>query len=394
MSPVGILSTQNITLLASALRTSLQFQPNVGTEAQRSRWFRSLDDTEALAASPVGPLARFFLGEGWNLHRAKERLGRVSSQAVSAGLLLADARDGFIANAARFASADAAVSKARVYVLRSRSIHEERSHERAERLVRTLFGSKVSAHETLVAMLDRAFEMHIRKLDASVAMIPDLVIGEDIPSDAAYPHYFEDAHPHLMDYLHRTLAEINGGLDFNWDECRSETVGRLIELRLEREGIDAKTADGGRKRRGLSLATQISEYSAFQLFCLLLQIRDGRPETALVRELERSRNGRLLDFDDAICAGLTWGHLLKASELIGNIDIIHANIGTACEMAKYEQPEVDEQIIVLQVKAAVARLGKATGSSRHEYDGAIERLRALETDPNAGRVIPLSRRRS
>jgi hypothetical protein len=380
-------------LQATALRVSLQFQPNVGTDDQRAGWMRAVDEAESLASSPPGRLAGLLMGEDWNLRRARSALNRVAAKSVSSGLLLADAASGFASNQSRFEPVTQAVGRARMYVLRARSVRPEHPEERAGRLVRALIESRDPARQTLVAMLDRAFEAHVRKIDARVWSLPDLVLYSEPPADIAYPRRFEDAHPYLMDYLHRTLITINDGCDFDWTLCRSETVESLIRWQLEREGIDPATAAGERKERRISLAKQIPEYSAFQLFCFLTQIRDGRPEGELAEELKRAQDGRVVNFDDAIGAGILWSHLLKASALTGGIDVIHENIDVAYGMAEYEQPNVPSAIARLQVRAAVARLGKETGSSRPEYEDAIRRLRDLENDRDAGRVIRLSSRR-
>jgi len=242
-------------------------------------------------------------------------------------------------------------------------------------------------------MLDRAFEAHIRRLDARVAMIPDLVVGDELPADAAYPRYFEHAHANLMDYLRDALVSLNDGQEIPWERCRRETIEELMERQSRREGIDAKAStDKEIRSRDTALSMQIPQYSDFQLFCLIRQIREGEPDVALIEDLQRARNGRALQLEDTISAEIRWKDLLKASELIGNIDVIHANIEVAYELARREQPHVDPEIVELQVKSAVARLGKKTGSSHREYTAAIEELKRLEANPKAGRVIPFRRK--
>lgn len=389
-------SLSAITFQVSNLRLNLQFQPNAGTAGSRERWDQLIDQSVTLARTPVGMLAGLVFGDDWNLRRAQGLLDRVEREATATGLLIADLGSRWESNVSRFGDPGKTLERARLYVLNQKSVRGERPHEKAQRLVKALFDSKHPPYQTLTALLDRAFAAHIRRLDQSVEMMPELVVGWKTPENAAYPRYFEDAHPHLMDYLYRTFEEIEGSPDFPWDDCRRETIGELIEMRTRAEGIDPKTADDEQRSRGISLASQIPDYSAFQLLCLLIQIRDGRTEAsqqALVEELKRARNGRIIELSDAQCAGLTWRYLLAASELVGNIDIIHANIQVAYELAKREQPDVDERIVTLQVQSAVASLGKKTNSSRREYDDSIARLRELERSPSAGRVIPFSARR-
>lgn len=393
LAPVSL---PTISLQASNLRLNLQFQPNAGTVDNRDRWDQLIDRSVSLARTPVGTLAGLVFGDDWNLRRAQRLLNRVEREATASGLLIGDLGGRWESNVSRFGDPGRTLERARLYVLSRKSVRDEKPHEKAQRLVGALFESEYPSYQTLTALLDRAFAAHIRRLDRSVAMVPELVVGWKIPENAAYPRYFEDAHPHLMDFLYRTFEELEGSPNIPWEDCRRETVGELIEMRTRAEGIDPETADDEQRHRGISLASQISEYSSFQLLCLLTQIRDGSlggVKDALVQELKRARNGRIIELGDAQCAGLTWRHFLEASELVGNIDIIHANIRVAYELAKREQPDVDERIVVLQVQSAVASLGKKTNSSRREYDDAIARLREIEKSPSAGRVIPFSARR-
>ncbi|HEX5037567.1 MAG TPA: hypothetical protein VFX30_10450 [bacterium] len=391
--PVADLSLSFITAQAGILRASLQLQPNAGTESQRAVWTAAIDRSVALAETPVGPIARRVFGDSWNLSRAKKALDRVSAQTLAAGMFLADPNEAFSSSVERFGTADRSLQRAGIFVLRAGAIKKEGVFDKADRLATALFNSRHERLQTLAQILDGAFDAHIGKLDARVATLPEIVVGDTLPADVAYPRYFEDSHPRLMDYLRGALIFLNDGQDIPWVECRRETIGILIERQEKREGIDAEAClDAERRKRGTEIVMQIPEYSAYQLFCLLRQIKDGKVETALIDELRCARNGRVVQLGDATSAGIGWKDLLRASELLGNIDVIHANIDVAYDLALREQPDVEPEIVRLQVRAAVARLGKATNSSRVEYDAAIAELRRLEGNPNAGRVIPLRRR--
>jgi hypothetical protein len=387
------LSLTAITAQAGVLRASLSLQPNAGSETQRAGWLSTIERSVALAQTPVGRIGGWIFGDSWNLSRARNLLDRVTSQTRMSGMFLADPGQAFSVNVERFGAANDSLERAGVFVLRGGAIRKEGVYDKADRLASALFNSRHHRLLTLAQMLDGAFDAHIAKLDARVATLPEIVVGDTLPDDVSYPRYFEDAHPPLMDYLRGALIFLNDGQEIPWVECRRETIGILIERQEAREGINTKSCvDPERRRRGTELSMQISEYSGFQLFCLIRQIRDGKVDMALIDELRRARNGRTLQFEDAYSAGISWKDLLRASELVGNIDIIHANIGVAYELALREQPEVEPDIVRLQVRAAVARLGKATNSSRAEYDAAIAELRRLEKIPDAGRVIPLRRR--
>jgi hypothetical protein len=373
---------QSLTAQASLLRANLEFQPNGGTGLERDGWFRSVDEALQVAHTPAGPVAKFLGADGWNLRRAQRMLNRVRSRVETAGLLIVEAGVGLSSNAARFSSA-------KLYVLGRGSVRKESEYDTAVRLTQAFFESRTS--ETLALMLDLAFAAHIRRLDLASSRIFHLADTREVPPDAAYPRYFRDAHTALLDRLHEAFMALNGGAPVPWKACVREIEGLLIEHQIALEGIAPGSTGREESRRGLSLAMQIPDYSAFQLLCLLVQIGEGRPDPSLVGQLKRASNGRILALEVARRTEVYWRELLKASELMGGIDLIHANIRTAFDLACDEQPKVDPQIVSLQVRAAVARLGKETGSSRAEYDWAIERLRALENDPEAGKVIRLKR---
>lgn len=376
------LTFESISLLASTLRMSLDFQPNAGSAHQRGQWFQALDESLVLAQTPAGPVARFLRQDDWNLRRARSVLEGVREQATTAGLLIAQPGDGFASNFSRFGGPS---GKSGLYAIRSGRVRKESEDEAALRLVRRFIDSPSSSHNTLLQMLDRSIEAHIGKLQRQAASLEIVAISRDIPKDAAYPRDYQRAHPALMEYLRRTLIFLNDGENIPWRRCAREIVELLVERFMERENLEASG-------KGLDVVMQIPNYSAFQLLCLLIQIGNRRVDPDLAAELKTATNGRTLSLELAKDAEIRWRDLLVASELMGNIDVIHSNIRVADELALSEQPRVDPRIVRLQVRAAVARLGLATKSSRPEYEDAIARLKKLEEDPDAGRVIELKAR--
>ncbi len=364
-----------------AQRSALQLQSYVGTDAQRADWFVRLDQADMLAQAAYDSVASLFSMGRLKLWRAVSILRRVESQTTAAGLLIAGLQDGLAANAARFRPSATPSTGAeevhQVYILKEGLIREERDDEKARRLVKSFLESDKEAHRTLIKILNRAFDAHIAKLDRQVASIDEVIRTGVVPEDASYPRYFDDAQPELMNLLENMLLEFNGEVAIPRFDCIMEIVHFLIRRKLDREKIDPNTTDEAKSKRGEDIVLQIPAYSAYQLLCLLMLIRDGIVDGSLVEQLRHTHNGFEIETRRAIAAGVRFGDLLRASKLIGSTDIIDANINMAYELAMREQPQTDPRIVRSQVKAAVARLVKARDSS------------SAETDPDCGLIVNL-----
>lgn len=263
----------------------------------------------------------------------------------------------------------------------------ERQLSIEERLANALFESEDLTHQELTKELDKAFEAHIARLDDKVTQIEQIVRTRKVPIGAAYPRYFEYAHKELMDRAHRVILELNDGSEVKWAYCAQHIVNHLKRSQQSREGIVIEKADGVQLKRGFSISGEIPRYSTFQLLCLLLQIRNNCVEESLVEQLQRTHNGRIIETNLAIEADVQPVEILRASALVGNVDIVHANFATVCDLAKRMKPDVDEAVISRVVGIAVAMLGVSTDSSRCEYDHDIARLKALMSDRSIEDVV-------
>lgn len=375
MTPLGmqnLMPSQAIHTQTALIRSSLALQTYVGSQDLREEWHSALDRTDRLAMSKTGILAWVF--RNWDLEKAGRLLRHVETETRASGLIFTDLSDlqaGLANNAARF----------RRNAFPPAPVTDE-SSSAGSLLFDRLLSSEVPSHQTLVLLLNRAFQAHIARLDRKVAQMEEVAGARRVPEDAAYPRNFDMAQSQLMIPVKASLAYLNEGGTIPWEDCRSAMMSLLIQRQLEREKIpDVSSANPDEVKRGYLVTLQIPDYSGFQLLCLLLQIRKGGVDDRIVKELRQALNGRIITTDLALKAGIRSRDLLKASELVGNIDIIHANIKTAFELARTEQPDVDPMIVELQVRAGIALLGKATGSSRSEYDEVIGRLHALESRP-------------
>jgi hypothetical protein len=247
-------------------------------------------------------------------------------------------------------------------------------------LVRAFFLSEAPGDQALTARLEAAFTRHIEHHISRAALISEIAHSGRIPADAAYPRYFEDAESGLLDEYRLALLILNQGdeLSLDWPGSRREMVSYLQSYYAETIGIDYDHIGGlAMSKMALRIAHQIYDYSAFQLLCLLIQVRNGAPvDLNLVRELRRTRDGRVIEFDMASAAGIRSSDILEASRLCGNIDIAHANRDIMTKLYMREHPGTSESAAWEIVRGQIARLAVATdGGSRLEYDGLVAQLK-------------------
>lgn len=379
-------------------RSALELAPDLGSPAERAEWLGNLGRADQLADKPRSFFARVLKLPNQNLGKAKDLYDGVTKATKRSGLFIAGLEDGLSANAARFREniIPGERTSAQFFVLAGGKVRKEYPSEKAERLVEKFFSSEDPSHQSLVALLDRSFAAHIKKLDRMVAQMEQIALTDKIAIDPTYPRYFKDAYPTLMKSVQKALIELNDGdEEISMNAAIAKVMSFLNDRQLEREGIDWKTAVTKEViTRGFAIAVEIFHYSAFQLLCLLIQIKKGTVDGALVEELKHAIDGRVITAEMAFKVNLRWEHLLEASRLIGNIDIIHANIDVALALAWFQLPHMDKRLVELQVRAAVARLGQATGDSRYEYDIAIKELGRLEGSYRAGARVFLLKPRT
>lgn len=256
----------------------------------------------------------------------------------------------------------------------SPNLHVANEYDLADHLVNTLIKNK-----KFVDILANAFDYHIGFLDSQVKKIDEIAATGIVPQTAAAPRYFFDAHPELVESIQAQLKELNGGDEIPWPQCRQKILDILIEAQLKKEGVsDPNTEDSQKRARAWTVIHQIFDYSKFQLLCLLKQIQQNAVDKELVENLKQATNSRIIDIALADKAGIHYEDILRVSELMGDIDVVHANTETLRHLLRKEQPDVDENLIDQKIRSDIARIGKENNEGRLEYDGAIKKMSDAE----------------